>query len=595
MTALEIIISAIDRASEVIEGIEQKGSGALEKLEANWVQIGIAAAGAGLAIEGFARSQAPLTEKTNKLAASLDMTSDEVRTLAREMSDVTFPIEDALDLMEKGRQQGIRSAEGLREYAEFWDMVGDATGENAITLAESSQGLRAVGIAAGEESKALAAFGYISRETGSDVGEFTRFLTRTGPELQEMNLGINEAAAVMGLLEAKGMDARMAQQEFRSAVSSSNGDINEMLSALGITNEELDTYTQKVGDSSGVIQEMADIHAESYTIMEKFQHKISETMYQFGEYGAVLSNFTPILMGVGPAIKAVSVAKGVMTGTMAAQIPVALKLAAAQLALLAPYLLIVAAIVGLVALLWYLYKNWDDVVEKIAALWQTFTEIVQKVWEAVVGVFKDNWEKILMILFPAAGLAKLVWDNWGEITEVVSNIWEKVKEVFTNFFGDAKEAGIDIVKGLWEGIWSLDSWIKDKVWGFAKGIFGTITGGLGDLWPNSPSKAGVRLGSGLTEGIEEGIKQGQSALDRSTTYVEEGLKPELEASTILRGSSNLAADHNAGQTTENNTITHNYAGDTWHVTINNRESAEDFFRLYDERMKVKRKRRGIGI
>ena len=283
-------------------------------MEQNWKKIGAATAIAGAGIEALARKQAPLTQQTRQLARSLDMTESEMRDLARSTADVTFPLDEVLDLMEKGRQQGIRSAEQLQEYAQFWDTVGDATGESAVRLGEAGSALRAVGIAAGEEAEALSAFGFVAQETTSDVGEFLNFIERTGPELRELGMDIDGAAAMLGILEHEfGMAGRTARTEFRQAVNEADGDVNELMRTLGITEEQFAAYNGKVKESSDVIEENAKLHEESYTVLQKVQHWTSEVAYEYGGLLEVMSSLTPVLIAAGPIMKGIAEAKKLWT------------------------------------------------------------------------------------------------------------------------------------------------------------------------------------------------------------------------------------------------------------------------------------------
>ena len=310
MNVVDIAINAVDNASKVMENVGGAGEKAGKTLSANWVKVGAATAVAGVALEAVARKQAVLTESTKKLAASLDMQEGEVRNLALELSNVTFPLENVIGLMEIGRQQGLKSAEQLKEFANFWDMISDATGESSTMLGEAGIALKAVGVAAGEEGEALAAFGYISQETTSEISEFLRFVSRTGPELREMGADVNDAAAILGILEHEfGMTARVAQMEFKMAVSSADGDMQKMLGTLGISNEMMTTYKQTVADSSDVIARNAAINAESFTVMQKLQHWVSELTYKYGNLIQGLSALTPILIMMGPLIKIITVAK----------------------------------------------------------------------------------------------------------------------------------------------------------------------------------------------------------------------------------------------------------------------------------------------
>jgi Flp pilus assembly pilin Flp len=420
---LTFLINARDQASAAFENVKKSSGSATQLIEKHWKKVAVAGAALGGAIEAITRKQAGMMEQTRKLSASLNMTEEETQDLALSMSNVTFPLEDVLDLMETGRQQGIKSAEQLKSYAEFWDMVGDATGEAGPRLAEASAGLRAVGIAAGEEQEALAAFGYITEETTGSVNDLLKFLERSGPELREMGMGVDEAAAIMGALEHElGMTARTARTEFRSAVAEAEGDMSVLMETLGLTEDQLGDYMNKIQESSGVIERNADIHAESYTIMQKVQHRLSELTYEYGAVFEAASAFTPALIALGPALKAAAMAKNV-AAVAARGLGVAIRFA------MGPVGLIITAIGLLVVAGIWLYKNWDEVSEKLKQIWSGVSSFLKGVWDNIVGFFKDNWDKILAILFPAVGIPVLIARNWGAIVDIVKGIWEKVVDV----------------------------------------------------------------------------------------------------------------------------------------------------------------------
>ena len=125
------------------------------------IGIGLVAMGAG--IEKLAKNQAGLTESTRKLANATGMSEKEIRGMATSLSNATFPLDEALGLMKLGAQQGLESADALKEYAAFWDTVADATGLSSEALAKSGAALAAVGIEVGNESELLGAFGLISQ------------------------------------------------------------------------------------------------------------------------------------------------------------------------------------------------------------------------------------------------------------------------------------------------------------------------------------------------------------------------------------------------------------------------------------------------
>ena len=90
---------------------------------------------------------------------------------------------------------------------------------------------------------------------------------------------------------------------------------------------------------------------------------------------------------------------------------------------------------------------------------------------------------------------------------------------------DIIDVGKDIVRGLWEGISSLGSWLGDKVGGF----FGDMVDGVKDfLGIHSPSRVFAGIGENMALGLGEGwddeygriSKNIKSGLDFGTASVD---------------------------------------------------------------------------
>ena len=375
---LQVIIEAVDKASEPIKNVGVS----FENMEKKLMGASIAIAGAGAGIEALARKNAPLLEKNRQLAASLGMTEKEVNGLARELSNVTFPLESVVGLLEQGRQQGLKSQEQLKDFANFWDMVGDATGENAVQLAEASVALRALGIEADDVQQAQAAFGFITRETTGDVGDFLTFIERTGPQLRDLGLGVDETASLMAALEQElGMTARVARQEFRKAVNESDGDLQLMLETLGLTEEQFQKYNDQVKASSDVIEENAEIHAKSYTAMQRAQAFLADLSFEYSGAIEQLSQFSMIMIALPAVLKGVMAVKAAFFALSTAGFG-AMALAAA------PFLIAGAVIAGLIAGAYLLYKNWDTIIEGIKGLWEGLKAFFTPLIEGLVKQFE---------------------------------------------------------------------------------------------------------------------------------------------------------------------------------------------------------------
>jgi negative regulator of sigma E activity len=307
---MEVIVKGIDEITPVINKVSSETAKVNAEMQKNWTTtgkqmqgVGIACTALGAGIELLARSNAPLIELTQRLASNLGITEKAMRDLVISTSDVTLPLNEVLTLMDLGTKQGLESAEALKEYALFWDMVGDATGESSTALAGAGVALKALGITAGEEGQTLSAFGFIQKNTTMQLSEFINMVGRLGPQMRAMNMDINDAAIIMGILQQEfGMTARVSIAEFRKAVTESGGDIEKLKTSLGITSEMFSTYTAKLEESSTVIKENSDRHAELSTNVQKLQHWLSELKYGFSNTIASAAGFAPLLTGIGSAM-----------------------------------------------------------------------------------------------------------------------------------------------------------------------------------------------------------------------------------------------------------------------------------------------------
>lgn len=405
---MEVIVKGVDELSPVMDKMESKTTSAGNAMQKNWTGVGktmqtagIAAVALGAGIEALARANAPLLESTRRLADYLDIDSKAMQQLVIDTSNVTFPLEEVLKIMETGTKLGLESAESLQKYANFWDMVGDATGESASELAEAGASLKALGIAAGEEGKALEAFGFIQRNTTMEIGEFINSVGRLAPEMREMKMGVNEAAVVLGIMQKEfGMTSRVALQEFRTAVTSADGDIDKLKDTLGITSDMWDTYSQKVAESSEVIAENAKRNNELYTPMQKIQHALGELKYKMGDFIQGAAGYAPLMTGMGSAMTIVGT---IMKSNFFPSIMMATKgVWAFTASILAnPLTWWIAGITAVIAAIVLLYKNWEEVTEfisrtidwigeKIKWLGDTFKWVADK-----LGIYKEKTTEIV--------------------------------------------------------------------------------------------------------------------------------------------------------------------------------------------------------
>jgi len=386
------------------------------------IGVGLVAMGAG--IDALATKQAGLTESSRKLANATQFSEEEIRTMATSLSNATFPLESALELMELGAQQGLKSADALKEYAAFWDTVGDATGLSAEALAKSGAALAAVGVEVGNEKELLGAFGLITENSTQSVQDFLNGISLLAPEMSAMGVSVDEAAVIMTAMERElGLTARTARTEFKEALEQSETGLVGVMEQLGLSESQLATYRTQLEESTGVIQDNAEAHASTKTVMDKLKSSMSDVIFANGAMIEKASMLAPIFMAAGPIVAGFSGIMGFMTPVLHGA-----KLAFIGLNLsMGPILIAVVGIGLAIAAAILIWKNWDKIIIVLKETWDKSWTKIKEVFALVMNKIKELYNSKLGWLLPAGPLFKAIMfikDNWREA-------WENIKEKFT--------------------------------------------------------------------------------------------------------------------------------------------------------------------
>lgn len=105
-------------------------------------------------------------------------------------------------------------------------------------------------------------------------------------------------------------------------------------------------------------------------------------------------------------------------------------------------------------------------------------------------------------------LVKGLAQNLPELLRGTLALVDAIISAFLDSLPDIIEVGKDIVRGLWEGIKAMASWIGDKVSGFVGGLVDGVKGVLGI---HSPSRVFAGIGQNMALGLGQGFeKQMQS-------------------------------------------------------------------------------------
>jgi len=499
--AITITADAAD-AEGAFKKVKTGFQGMKDSIVKNRKLIGAGVTAMGVGMETLAQKQAPLTESTRKLANATGMSEDQIREMATSLSNATFPLESALSLMELGAQQGLENGEALKKYAAFWDTVGDATGLSAEALAESGVALAALGIEVGSEGEALSAFGLITESSTQTVQDFLTGIEKLAPEMNDMGISVDDAAVIMTALERElGLTAKTARTEFKEALEKSETGLEGVIEQLGLSEAQIATYQAKLGESSDVIQDNADAHASTKTVMDDLKSSFSDLIFENGALIEKASLLAPIFMAAGPIIAGFSGIMGILTPALnlakMAFLGLNLSMGPIFLAVLGIGLAITAAI-----LIW---KNWDKIIRALKVTFDVVFKFIKEIFTKVMDKIKALYDSRLAWILPGGTLIKAILflkDNWERVFNAIKGkvilVFTKVKEIYTSKLGWLLPAG-PLIKAI---LFLRDEW--DTIWTTIKTTFTTTTDALVDTFTTTKDTI-LGIWDGMVDGIKGGV------------------------------------------------------------------------------------------
>ena len=556
--------------TELDKQIEQSADVTAEAaadMATSWGKVGAAIGAAAAATELYLRSQQDMYFTGAKIAYITGMDRREVTGLASDLTNLSFSLEDAYGVMEVGARQGLRTRSELEKYAQTWDAIATASGEDAATLAQAGIALRSVGVAAGEEEEALDALGFVMQKTQMDTSDFLRLTGYMARDMDLYEMSINDVAVTLAALEERGLGSREAQRELRSAMTNAKGDVTALYRELRITDEQLTRLNEEIDGGEEYIASMGEAFADAQTPLQWLQMQIGKTAHVLGnEFNPLLEVGSVAMTGVSSALlMGASAAYLYSVASTTSLIP---SLAAATTSawaftasLLAnPITWIVLGIVGLGAALYLLASNWDDISGWFMDRWEQVGSVVTgaiswigEAWDSTVGrlVAGAEWLMdhmgILAFLFPVtapiAGM-NLLRDNWDTVVGAIAGGWDwlvgaaqdgaawlgetiggalsGISDLFWQYHPlgivirqwdeitgylegiDLFETGKDILLGLVDGILDIRQQAIDAVVGIGEDILNAVTAFFGI---SSPSKLMQEMGGHVGEGFALGVAQ----------------------------------------------------------------------------------------
>ncbi len=353
-------------------------------------------------------------------------------------------------------------------------------------------------------------------------------------------------------------------------------DLSSVNALLANTGSTWDDLQQKITDSGGAAQQMADTQLDNLqgqiTILKSaleglaisfgellmpaikqivgwvqkfvdFLNSLDEgtkkTVVTIALLAAALG---PVLIVIGKVISAVGTIMTIVPKIAGVINTVKGAFAALNTTMLAnPIVLIIAAIAALVAAFIYLWNNcdgfrqfwinlWENVKQVAITVWNAIKEFFSQVWEAIKTIFSTVFEVIKTLVTTYFNLYKTIIETViNVIKTVITTVWEAIKGVFTTVFNVIKTlvtTYFNIYKTIIQTVLTVIKTVITTVWNTIKTVITTVLNAIKTVF-STIWNAIKTIISAVVSGIKGLITGDFTAVKNSITTIMNTIKSTI--------------------------------------------------------------------
>lgn len=536
--------TAADGATGSADGFNQS----LMDIDGTGVAVGGTLMGLGAAMQGTINDTKDMRAELNQVGTNMGLTSQEANKLAREVSNATFPMQDATATMTALAQAGIENEQVMKDTAAEFDNIADATGYSAEEMTNNlGPALKAMGQDFQDVGEHADTFTYIQQETTMELDQFGQLMERMGPDLRDMGLGFEETASMIAAMEERGITGREAMQRLRQATNSGAETQAELAKELGISQEAIAAQSKKMQEAEGITDTYAQSANETVTTQDRLGQAWEEAKLKLGGMLGPIETLAPALMGLGGTLSTVSAIN------FSAVIPSLAGVYSALIPLM-PVIIPLVAVFGTLAVAWK--KDLGGIQGKVSA----FASLVTEKLTALVGKFESWASGVQSSLQPVidllGGEATKTVQAWaGVISSVLAKInglWEShgstvmgvveplVSSITTLIEGmmdtliSVISAGLALLRGDWEQSWQIMADLLSRQGERLGEIAGNIVEWIKSPFENLDQWARA-AGEGLINAMTDGIKSMASKPVEAVEGVAQNIRDKLPSSDAKEG------------------------------------------------------------
>ena len=408
-----------------------------------------------------------------QLATQTGIAEPQMVSLISEISNATFPQEEAMMYVKSLDQIGV-SSENLGKSATDLDRINDAFGMGAGKVNSLGQELSVLGVDMNNVSDSFNALAYANANTVGGMDNYYNFLKKYDAQFKELGYDVDQSSIIIAAATQKYGGGKAALSGLSDALKEADGDTRKLEEALGIQAGTLDHASDVTGQYEGQLQELANEEAEHKTILDqigaawedvtlhlsgvlspaaaaigaigevgslgmsiKGLKELSTTFNQLKEtkYGMAAANY--VQAASETVLSGATAAYGVVVGVLTGEIGLAEAATMAWNAVLAmnPLVLVAVAAVALAVAVYEVGKAfgwWTDVSSMIDAIWAG----IQRLWSAFIN--HPDVQAILSVMSQA----------WNLLSGAIGNVINWVM----SFFNNTSPGKFDVVRALIDAV-----------------------------------------------------------------------------------------------------------------------------------------------
>ena len=298
---LEIIVKAKDEASSVLNTVSTN----LEKHSKEWKAVGIAMTAVGIAGLKMASDARKMNADLGYTGQIIGITTDEMRAMALELTDVTFGLKSVTNTLELLARAGVKDKDVMKQNALAFDALADATKMDAEVVADILiPAYKMFGQELPKTVNEMDKWTYLVTSTNVSLDELGSLMGHIATYGQDLNLTAEQVVVMMKAMAEQGRDASDAASLLRTGINQAEGSLEKLYRILGISTDEIEKYTKELRNSTGITKDLANQQMSQYTVLDKLKQKWQELTLNLAPVLEVLEPVFSVMSALGPALLA---------------------------------------------------------------------------------------------------------------------------------------------------------------------------------------------------------------------------------------------------------------------------------------------------